>query len=79
MYLPCRFGSSKLIIYFHGNAEDIGISLELLAYVRDHMGVNVLSVEYPGYGIYKGSPSTSRIMNDALTVYDYLTGCLGIQ
>jgi hypothetical protein len=79
MYLPCRFGSSKLIVYFHGNAEDIGLSLELLAYVRDQMRVNVLSVEYPGYGIYKGSPSTSRIMNDALIVYDYLTVSLGIQ
>ena len=75
----CRFGSSKLIIYFHGNAEDIEILLELLAYVRDHMGVNVISVEYPGYGIYKDSPSTSIIINDALIVYDYLTGCLGIQ
>ena len=54
MYTPYRFGSSKLMIYFHGNAEDIGLAQELLTYIRDNMKINLLSVEYPGYGIYKG-------------------------
>jgi hypothetical protein len=34
MYLPYAQGSSKVMIYFHGNAEDIGLATELLDYVR---------------------------------------------
>jgi len=60
------------MIYFHGNAEDIGLSIEILSHIRDRMNVNVLAMEYAGYGIYKGQPSSDWIMKDAFTVYDYL-------
>lgn len=45
-YIPCLFmpylmGSSKLLIYFHGNAEDIGLSMELLIFMRDMLRVSV--------------------------------------
>lgn len=46
-------GSSKLLIYFHANAEDIILSHELLDYLRALLRVNVLAMEYPGYGLYK--------------------------
>lgn len=42
------------MIYFHGNAEDIGYSYEFTDSIRKNLKINVLSVEYPGYGIYKG-------------------------
>lgn len=32
--MPYTQGSSKLLIYFHGNAEDVGLATELLDYVR---------------------------------------------
>jgi abhydrolase domain-containing protein 17 len=54
MYTPYRKGSSLIMIYFHGNAEDVGLAQELLSNIRDLMKVNVLAVEYPGYGIYRG-------------------------
>lgn len=50
--MPYTLGSSKLLIYFHANAEDIVLSHELLDYVRALLRVNVIAVEYPGYGIY---------------------------
>jgi len=34
--------------------------------------VNVLIVEYPGYGPYKGSPAAWKLERDALFVYEYL-------
>lgn len=40
LYLPYSQGSSKLLIFFHGNAEDIGLALELLDYVRSLLRVN---------------------------------------
>ena len=61
------------MIYFHGNAEDVGYASDLLDYVRTLLKVHVLAVEYPGYGIYDGSPNADQIIDDALDVYDYLT------
>ena len=34
LFLPCLKGSNKLIIFFHGNAEDLGISYEMLDHMR---------------------------------------------
>ena len=51
--MPYLKGSNKLIIFFHGNAEDIGISYEMLDHLRTALKINVLAVEYPGYGVYE--------------------------
>ena len=61
-------------MFFHGNAEDIGISYEMLDHLRTALKVNILAIEYPGYGIYteeelgtafvKGA-SEQKILNDA--------------
>lgn len=56
LYLPYLGGSSKLLIYFHGNAEDVGLAMELLAFIKDMLKVHVLAMEYPGYGVYEGEP-----------------------
>lgn len=34
LFLPCNTGSSKLLIYFHANAEDIGLAYPMLDCVR---------------------------------------------
>jgi hypothetical protein len=53
LYLPYEQGAEKLVIYFHGNAEDIGLAFELLSRFGSEMQMHVLAVEYPGYGQYK--------------------------
>jgi len=36
--------------------------------------VNVVAVEYPGYGIYQSRKTTAEcIKNDALTAFDYVS------
>jgi len=40
------------MIYFHANAEDIVLARELLEYVSNMLKVNILAIEYPGYGLY---------------------------
>ena len=30
LYLPCEEGGNKVVVYFHGNAEDIGLAFDLL-------------------------------------------------
>jgi hypothetical protein len=56
LYLPCDGGSQKLVIYFHGNAEDIGLAYDLLYRFGQEMGMHILAIEYPSYGLYKMCP-----------------------
>lgn len=52
LYMPYSHGSSKLLVYFHANAEDIVLSHDMLDYMRVLLKMNVVAVEYPGYGLY---------------------------
>ena len=52
MHIPCPIGSSKVILYFHANAEDVVLAHELLDYVKSLLRVHIIAVEYPGYGLY---------------------------
>jgi effector-binding domain-containing protein len=49
-----------MVIYFHGNAEDVGLAYDLLFKFGREMGMHVLAVEYPGYGLYKMCPPCER-------------------
>eukprot|EP01017_Pseudomicrothorax_dubius_P046108 TRINITY_DN8078_c0_g1_i1.p1 TRINITY_DN8078_c0_g1~~TRINITY_DN8078_c0_g1_i1.p1 ORF type:complete len:320 (-),score=35.52 TRINITY_DN8078_c0_g1_i1:78-1037(-) len=73
VYLRYNEGSSKILLYFHGNAEDIGFSAPFLNILRMELKMHVIAPEYPGYGLYQGSPNAEDISRDALAVYDYLT------
>jgi len=44
LFLPYSAKSSKILLYFHGNAEDIGISIDLLTFLRDGLGVSLNKV-----------------------------------
>ena len=44
--------SKKIMIYYHANAEDIGLCYEMLDHIRSTLRINVIAPEYPGYGIY---------------------------
>jgi len=52
LHIPRIQGSSKILLFFHANAEDIVLSHELLDNFRSFLRINVISMEYPGYGIY---------------------------
>jgi hypothetical protein len=72
--------ATKILIYFHGNAEDIGLAFDLLYMIGQRLQIHVLAVEYPGYGLYKSSyPNEKQIKEDSIIVYDYLTKCVGIN
>ena len=61
------------MLFFHGNAEDVGMSYQFLDHLRSVFELNILAMEYPGYGIYtQHEPSESRILSDAETVYKFL-------
>ena len=54
LYLPCNVGSSdKIIIFFHGNGEDLGLIYATCDRLRTELSLNILAVEYPSYGVYE--------------------------
>ncbi|CDW83543.1 UNKNOWN [Stylonychia lemnae] len=67
----------KLLVYFHGNAEDVGHSYEFLYQVGQKFHLNILSVEYPGYGIYRNEePDSETILLNSQIIFDYVTQSL---
>jgi fermentation-respiration switch protein FrsA (DUF1100 family) len=63
--------SRNVLLWFHGNAENIGMGIEHLA-VLSRLGVNVLEVDYRGYGKSEGSPDETGVYRDAEASYQYL-------
>lgn len=39
--------------------------------------MNILAVEYPGYGLYKGEPSELNILKDSEYIYNFLVYEIG--
>jgi acetyl esterase/lipase len=70
----------KVMIYFHGNAEDIGTCLYLMSALRELLGVRVIAMEYRGYGLFGGShKSSTDVLEDALTVFDFTVNVLEVK
>jgi len=89
-YIPCLFiktdegnkKSDKILIYFHANYEDLGNCHNLLTNIAQYNRINVLAVEYPGYGIYdfgNRNCSSEEILQDAEIVYNFLNSILKIK
>lgn len=63
--------SKQALLWFHGNAENIGHGLpHLRALAR--LGVNILAVDYRGYGKSEGKPDEPGVYHDADAAYNYL-------
>ena len=61
------------LLHFHGNAGNIGHRLPLYREWQ-RLGLNVLAVEYRGYGNSEGTPSEPGLYRDAEAAWRYLTG-----
>jgi fermentation-respiration switch protein FrsA (DUF1100 family) len=63
-------GGGKALIYFGGNAEDVGASIgEFAQALPEH---SLYFVNYRGYAGSTGSPSERALYADALTLFDHL-------
>lgn len=65
-----------LLLYFHGNGEDLGIDLPHLHDLRA-AGFAVLAIDYPGYGLTGGTASEAGLCAAADAAYSYATEKLG--
>eukprot|EP00759_Apiculatamorpha_spiralis_P042112 PhF_6_TR40407/c0_g1_i2/m.60215 len=80
-HIPCRLlrntKSQFLMIYFHGNACDIGENSVAQMYCRE-LCVNILMPEYPGYGLHGGEPTEASVNRTADRVMKYLLHEAGV-
>jgi len=63
--------SKQVLLWFHGNAENIGYGLDHLRELAK-IGVNILAVDYRGYGKSEGKPDEAGVYHDADAAYDHL-------
>ena len=77
LYLPWPESSSKILLYFHGNAEDIALTQELIEVLQDRLKVHVIVMEYEGYGLYEGKTTAEKILQDAELLFQYVLNVIG--
>lgn len=80
--VPCLFlpfqHARFLMMFFHANAEDLGLVYNFCTVLRDMFQVNVLAVEYPGYGICPGTPTEAGIIANAESAMEFATETLNV-
>mgnify|MGYP002338701595 CR=1 FL=1 len=69
--------AAHTLLFFHGNAGNISGRLESVQQFHQ-LGLNVLIVDYRGYGQSTGSPSEQGLYRDAAACWEYLTEDRGI-
>jgi pimeloyl-ACP methyl ester carboxylesterase len=61
------------MLYFHGNAEDLGLAYSWLNVYKEILGLRVVAMEYRGYGLYGSKAKCAeKLLQDALKVYDFI-------
>jgi len=70
-------GATRTLLHFHGNAGNIGHRLDLLQLFAS-LGVNVLMLDYRGYGRSEGAPSEAGLYLDAEAAWNHLTQARGL-
>lgn len=82
--IPCLWftapRAATVILFFHANAEDLGMSFGILKHMRDQFKVNVLAVEYPGYGLLSHLQSSETAVQEvALTAFRFLFDNMAVR
>mgnify|MGYP003386207123 CR=1 FL=1 len=71
-WLLFRNPSAPTLIYFHGNAANMGFRLQNAAGMYGFSGYNVLMMDYRGYGKSTGKPSEKGLQLDGVAMLKYL-------
>jgi len=82
--MPALFLTSNsarfMMLYLHSNAEDLGRCYHFCNMLRLQFQVNVLAVEYPGYGICSGGQADEEsVIANALLGFRFITQVLKFQ
>jgi len=65
-------GTDRVILYSHGNAEDLGQRLPYLDLMSQICAADVVAYDYCGYGFSEGAPSEEGCVQAMNAAYEYL-------
>ncbi len=69
--------SSRVLLFFHGNAGNISHRLHSIRQFRD-LGLSVFIIDYRGYGQSEGRTTEKGVYRDAAAAWRYLTEDRGV-
>ena len=71
-FFPSFEKTSKVLLYLHGNGDNVGGWYPAPVGIQKHIPVNALLVDYRGYGKSTGKPTIEGVIKDAFAMYEYL-------
>jgi len=71
--------SGCTIVYCHGNSSCLGRLYPYLVNICKFSEVNIIGVEYPGYGTIKGNPTDVGVISNVIEAYKYITKVLKLN
>ncbi len=71
-------GAEKVILYFHGNNEDLGTIKGFMDEAAGR-GYSIIAWDYRGYGVSTGRPSEENVFADSRLIYRYLLDDKGFK
>jgi pimeloyl-ACP methyl ester carboxylesterase len=76
-YIPCK-QASQTVLFFHGNAGNLGDRIEMMLLLHQ-LNMNVLAIDYRGYGKSEGTPTEEGTYHDANCAWEYLISSRGAK
>ncbi len=67
--------TAPTLLFFHGNGEIVA-DYDEMAPLFVRQGINFLVVDYRGYGRSQGRPTVAAMMQDAHTIFDFVSNWL---
>lgn len=71
-FFPSKEHTDKVVLYLHGNGDNVGGWYAGPVHIQNHMSINALLIDYRGYGKSTGKPTISGVIKDAFAMYKYL-------
>ena len=71
--------SPMTLVWFHGNAGNIGHRVENLKLLHEQLGISIFLFDYRGYGKSQGSPSEEGLYRDADAALRYVMARPDVQ
>lgn len=66
-----NFPGNRMVLYFHGNNDNISYRKYVID-ITNRLKLNLMLVDYRGYGDSSGLPSNLALLEDAKTAYKYI-------
>jgi pimeloyl-ACP methyl ester carboxylesterase len=69
---PSSSSTAPTLLFCHENAGNVGLRIPNFERMREKLQVNILAIDYRGYGCSEGFPSEEGLIEDALCSWKWL-------